>query len=169
MEIEKFRQLMFTVSDEILDKLEDFDNRSVRIDPKVKRLQDKLSNYLKDKCYTQFEWLEKHGNVIENPNDFVIKINKRQVDKNKAEKMFVQFHECCNRNDFGIRKYFAKILSDQDNIKLAHTACLKQCQEKTEEFKAKTCVTDCFVNTINKMNSIYDDVNTHLDEYNMKI
>jgi hypothetical protein len=169
MQVNKFRQLMFDVSDEILDKFEDFENRSQIIDPKVKKLHDKLSNYFKDKCYTQFEWLEKHGNVFENDKDFAIRINKRQVDKNKAEKAFVDFHECCSKNDFGIRNYFSNVLEAQDNLKLSHSNCLQNCRLNKNEGDAKVCIKECFVNTINRMNLVYDDVTSHLEDYDKKI
>jgi hypothetical protein len=168
MDIEKFRSLMFNVSDEIIDRLESFDQSSVTMDGKVSKLQDKLANYFKDRCYEHFEWLEAHGNVIENDKDFAIKINNREVNKKKAEKTFLKFHECCAKNDFGIRDYFAKVQERHEKIRIEHPTCLKKCQQVKDDGGAATCIKDCFLKTIGKMNESFEDVDKHIEDYNTK-
>jgi hypothetical protein len=169
MDIAKFRQILFNVSDEIIDKLDEYDKKADIIAPKVRVLQDKLANHLKDKCYDLFEWLEKNGLVEENDRDFAIRINKHQANKATAETTFVQFHECCSKNDHGIRNYFKKIQIDLDNLKVKHSECLNSCRAQKDENKVRTCVKDCFVNAIGNMTQMNENVSKYLEELNKKL
>lgn len=165
----KVRQIVHDVADDYTNKLEELHRRGHDIEVKIPSVQTRLTNYLKDKCYTQFEWIEGHSKVTETKRDFGIVMNEN-VNKKEADRNLSEFHECCERNNLGLGMFFEDKSIERDMIQLNHEKCLQNCtKDNILDEEIKTCVSYCFKNTITSMNRLFNDIDQKVSEINNKI
>jgi hypothetical protein len=165
---QRVRSLFGEVVNDLKQKLDGVENRMKSLDPKILNLSQKLMNYVKSKCKSQFEWLEKNSTASA---DGQMELNA-SVPQAEAEKRLQDLTSCTDKEDFGLRLFFNSINERQAKIQENTSSCLESCynvSNRKSDNEVKDCFRECFNNTILDMDKIYTSCEDKITEINKRI